>query len=201
MHPTEKGKRTYKYHALITGYDVDLSSCPIEQKDGSYGHNRVSNPIVIDPNWTYNDFEKAGHSIKKEYIKNKSLFDYVYGCRMGNGAKPTQDGSSYFGVGFIHLTGKEQYKNIHNYWNKNYPNDKKNFLGEDIKLLTTDIDVAMKSAMIFWSKIKKLNSLATSKDKVKEVTYRVNGGYNNLQGRERFTKKAYEILEAKKEKK
>ena len=47
-------------------------------------------------------------------LKVQKLFDYVYCCRMGNGAYTTKDESDYFGVGFIHLTGKNMYKSIHN---------------------------------------------------------------------------------------
>ncbi|MDD2896589.1 MAG: hypothetical protein PHG81_11300, partial [Aliarcobacter sp.] len=196
-HPIKSNKKTYKYHALIEGYDVDLSSCPYT--NGDYGHKRVENPIEIDPNWSYANFVSAGYSIKNEYVRSTKLFDYVYGCRMGNGAKLTEDGSDYFGVGFIHLTGKEQYTKIHEKWNQLYPNEPKDFLGEDIQLLKTNVDIAMKSAMIFWTFIKKINDIVKSENDINLVTYTVNGGYNGLDDRVKYTKKAYEVLKNKQE--
>ncbi|MEN8304641.1 MAG: hypothetical protein ABFQ64_11305, partial [Campylobacterota bacterium] len=86
------------------------------------------------------------------------------------------------------------YTTLHTKWNEKYPNDSKDFLGDDITLLKTDVDVAMKSAMIIWE-YQNLNSIAISKTSVKEVSYIVNGGYNGLSKRKIYTKKAYEVLE------
>jgi predicted chitinase len=75
---------------------------------------------------------------------------------MGNGAKSTKDGSTYLGKGFIHITGKNGYKEISTEWNKLYPDDPKEFHGKDINLLEKDVEVAMKASMVYW-KIKGLN--------------------------------------------
>jgi predicted chitinase len=101
---------------------------------------------------------------------------------MGNGAKSTKDGSTYLGKGFIHLTGKKQYKTLSDEWNKLYPNDKKEFHGVDINLLETDVDVAMKASMIYWE-MKKLNNLADKgleQNSVDAVGQIVNGSGKNL---------------------
>ncbi len=113
------------------------------------------------------------------------MFDYVYGCRMGNGKKSTNDGSDYFGVGFIHLTGKDKYKALNTKWNSLYPNDKKDFMGDDISLLKTDVDVAMKASMIIWRYVqRKTNEKAdkgNTNDVITAVTKDVNGGTNGLE--------------------
>jgi len=196
-HPTKSKKQTFRYHDLIEGYDADLSVCT------SYGHNRdVTDPIEVTEvdglaSWTYTEFNKL-YTIKSDYIKSTTLFDYVYGCRMGNGNKATKDGSDYFGVGFIHLTGKSKYKMLHDTWKKKYPDDKKDFMGDDISLLKTDVDVAMKASMIIWvDKTKKTNKNAdvgNTNKAITKVTLDVNGGDNGLEMRKKYTKKAYKVL-------
>lgn len=177
---------------MIEGYNIDFSKCPFGD---------VENSIEANESWTYEQFVAEGYQIKPEFIGKSALFDYVYGCRMGNGAPNTKDGSTYKGLGFIHLTGKDQYKSIENKWNQLYPNDTKYFIGDDVILLSTNVDVAMRASMIFWKYSKNLNEYAKSEsdDDIKKVTYRVNGGYNALDKRIKYTKKAYEVLKSRKE--
>ncbi|NVK63503.1 MAG: hypothetical protein HWE22_02905 [Flavobacteriales bacterium] len=212
-HPTKSGKYTFKYHDLIEGYNATLEceySNPTTKTQKNYGHKRdVENPIEVTKvgdkaSWDYTEFSKT-YSIKSEYIKSKKLFDYVYGCRMDNGDRSTSDGSDYFGVGFIHLTGKSKYKALDEKWKELYPNDKKDFMGDDISLLKTDVDVAMKASMIIWHHVQ--NGTNNKADKgnsdaaITSVTKDVNGGTNGLPERKKFTKKAYEILEEAKKNK
>ena len=199
-HPTQRGKYTFKYHDLIEGYNANCSTCP--HATGNYGHNRdVLNPIAFNLNsdnlaeWSPSQFLSL-YSIKNEYIRNTALFDYVYGCRMGNGAKPTEDGSDYFGVGFIHMTGKSKYINLNRVWNQRYPNDRRNFLGDDVSLLKTNVDIAMKAAMIHWSLVENINDIAINDTNptIRAVTFAVNGGTNGLNDRVAFTATAYRVL-------
>ena len=191
---------TFKYHDLIEGYDSpELTSCPYDT--GGYGHERVSDPISVPKDakerkdWTFDEFSKK-YAIKTKYIRSKKLFDYVYGCRMGNGAMDTMDGSNYAGVGFIQLTGKNSYKEMHDAWNRKYSNDQKDFMGKDITLLTTNIAVAIKASMIFWE-LHKLNAKADKGSNdiaIAKVSKDVNGGVHGLEKRKVYTKKAYEVL-------
>ncbi len=61
----------------------------------------------------------------------------------------------------------------------------------------------MKSAMIFWTLIAKINTIAKSNPNddlvITAVTKLVNGGTNGLDERKKYTKKAFEILKNKKE--
>ena len=208
-HPTNSKKYMFKYHDLIEGYDASLEceySSPKTSSQKNYGHKRdVENPIEVTKkngkaSWSYSEFSKL-YSIKAEYIKDKKLFDYVYGCRMENGKRSTEDGSDYFGVGFIHLTGKNKYKALHEKWNELYPSDTKDFMGNDISLLKTNVDVAMRASMIIWTYVQSgTNEEADKGNKdsvITSVTKDVNGGTNGLEMRKKFTKKAYEVLNKK----
>jgi predicted chitinase len=156
-----KTGKTFKYCDLVEGYTcTNLTSC-----DGTNtGHSDCDSAISVKLTksntcaWEFVNFDST-YNVKSSYISNSTLFDYVYGCRMDNGAKSTQDGSTYLGKGFIHITGKSGYKALSIEWNKLYPNDQKEFHGKDITLLETDVEVAIKASMVFW-KIKNLNSLA-----------------------------------------
>ncbi|MDI9866761.1 hypothetical protein [Flectobacillus longus] len=122
---------------------------------------------------------------------------------MGNGPASTKDGSTFLGKGFIHLTGKGQYQTITSLWNSDSENanNKMEFDGRDIDLLTTNLDVAMKASMYFWQK-KKLNDLADNRIEnidIDKVGGKVNGviypslpyGYDS---RRSITKVAFNIL-------
>lgn len=75
-------------------------------------------------------------------------------------------------------------------------------MGNDISLLKTNVDVAMKASMIIWTHVQKeTNSKAdkgNNNSAITKVTKDVNGGDNGLDMRKKFTKKAYEILKNKK---
>jgi predicted chitinase len=183
--------KTFKYCDLVEGYScTSLSSCPNNSTQN--GHANCDSTIHVAHEggtctWNYATFlqaidsTKVAYTIKSSYVNTPDLFDYTYGCRMENGAKSTKDGSKYLGKGFIHLTGKSQYKTISSKWNELYPTNKKEFHGKDIDSLETNVDVAMKASMIFWD-MKNLNSKAdagtdnTSIDNVGKV---VNGSGKN----------------------
>lgn len=107
--------------------------------------------------------------------KPDKIASKVYGDRMGNGSESTGEGYKYRGRGYIQLTGKSNYQKFGA------------FIGEDIisnpDLVATKY--ALASAAFFFNK----NNLWTTCDKgssesvIKEVTKRVNGGYNGLSDR------------------
>jgi predicted chitinase len=120
---------------------------------------------------------------------------------MDNGDKSTKDGSTYLGKGFIHLTGKYNYKIISQEWNRLYPDDKKEFNGADIGLLETNIAVAIKASMIFW-RLNNLNKKAdkgTSETIIDDIGKVVNGSGesppNGWQTRRSYAKSAFENLD------
>jgi putative chitinase len=114
--------------------------------------------------------------LASEYArKPEKIASRVYGGRMGNGDEPTGEGYKFRGRGYIQLTGKSNYTKFGN------------FIGEDLvsnpDLVATKY--ALASAAFFFNK----NNLWSICDKgsnesiVKEVTKRVNGGYNGLDDR------------------
>ena len=115
---------------------------------------------------------------KPEQIANK-----VYSNRNGNGNEESGDGWKYRGRGFIQLTGKENYKLLSNATKTNYL--------ENPDLLLNEAD-AMVAALWFWN-IKNLN-LYADRDDVKEVTRRINGGYNGLAHRTELLNKYKNIF-------
>jgi predicted chitinase/LysM repeat protein len=209
-HPTIEDKFTFKYHDLIDGYNATLEceySNPSTNSQKGYGHKRdVENPIEVTrvllngkyvASWDYTAFKEL-YTVKSSYTQSKTLFDYVYGCRMENGKKSTEDGSDYFGVGFIHLTGKNKYKALDKKWKELYPDDPKDFMGDDISLLKTNVDVAIKASMIIWTHVQNGTNMEADNGNnnatIKAVTKDVNGGDNGLEMRKGFTKKAFEVL-------
>jgi predicted chitinase len=191
----EKGIKTTfgkkKYCDLFEGYEATTQTeCPNKKLPGC-------EPELEDP------FELDKLTVKKKYICSSSLFDYVYACRMDNGAPSTKDGSTYKGKGFIHLTGKDQYTAISVEWNKLYPNDKKEFHKNDINLLVEDLDVAMKASLIYW-KTKKFNKIADNgidEDNIDKIGKKVNGSGSNLPNgykeRRSYAKLAYTVISPK----
>ncbi|WP_417832769.1 glycoside hydrolase family 19 protein [Terasakiella sp.] len=119
-----------------------------------------------------------------KYARNpEAIANKVYANRMGNGSEESGDGWKYRGRGFIQLTGKENYKLLSNATKTNYL--------ENPDLLLNEAD-AMVAALWFWN-IKNLN-LYADRDDVKEVTRRINGGYNGLAHRTELLNKYKNIF-------
>lgn len=142
--------------------------------------------------------------VKEQYIKSATLFDVTYACRMGNGAIETRDGSIYAGVGFIHLTGKSNYKNVVDEWNIMHPDDQLTLNHELIELAKTDVDLAMKLAMAYW-KMRNVNNYCdnVNNTSILNVSIMINGGQigkttsqdvNGFSARESNTNKANKVL-------
>ena len=107
--------------------------------------------------------------------KPEAIANLVYGGRMGNGDKNSGDGWRYRGRGFLQVTGKINYKAFGDY------------IGVDL-LANPDL-VATKypltSAAWFFEKNKlwTICDEGLHQDIVKQVTKRVNGGFNGLADR------------------
>ncbi|WP_428665474.1 glycoside hydrolase family 19 protein [Runella sp.] len=163
-----------KYCDLYEGFDcVDLDACATEK---AYVKCDGGVPTTKE-------------EIKKKYICSAALFDYVYSCSarkkhsrydLGNGPPSSKDGSTFLGRGFIQLTGKSNYKDLSDAWNKDPENtDNKKYFhkqtseGGHIDELETDLDVAMKASMYYWQ-LRQCNSEADD-DNTAEVTRKVKG--------------------------
>lgn len=141
------------------------------------------------PKYFKTRFDAAAYARKPVQIANK-----VYANRMGNGSEQSGDGWRYRGRGLIQLTGKNNYKA---YQNSGLCNGN---LVEHPEWLA-QYPGALKSAMWFWM-ANNLNEIADKDDGskikgdeiVKQITKRINGGYNGLAQRGYYTRVAKKVL-------
>ena len=112
----------------------------------------------------------------------------VYSNRMGNGDEESGEGWKYRGRGLIQCTGKDLYKTLSDALNVDLINDPDMLLQPPY---------AAMSAGWFWNK-KGLNDLADQNnyEATKEMTKRINGGFNGLDDRIVKIEQAKKILTA-----
>lgn len=105
--------------------------------------------------------------------------------RLGNTPEADGDGQKYRGRGLIQVTGRD-----------NYYACSKALFSDDRLLRTPELleqaEWACKSAAWFWNS-RNLNALADAGD-MKEITRRINGGYNGLEERMEFYDRAKKVL-------
>jgi len=124
--------------------------------------------------------------IANKYARNPDMIaNKVYANRMGNGDEESGEGWKYRGRGLIQCTGKDLYKTLSDALNIDLISDPD---------MLQEMPFAAMSAGWFWNK-KSLNDLADKKD-YKEMTRRVNGGFNGLDDRIAKINKALEVLTA-----
>lgn len=112
--------------------------------------------------------------IASEYErKPEKIANRVYANRMGNGSENSGDGWKYRGRGILQLTGKANYEAFYKETGIDVINNP--------DLLSTDLSVAIKTAVWFWNK-NNLNKFADSKD-ILTCTKRINGGTHGLEDR------------------
>lgn len=106
------------------------------------------------------------------------------------------DGYNFRGRGVIQLTGRSNYTRFQSYYNKHYPNDTKDFLNneEHRKALLDNGKIALLSAVWFWNhtgcyKIADKQTSNNANEIVKQITKKVNGGYNGLDERQKAFKR------------
>jgi putative chitinase len=115
------------------------------------------------------------------------IANIVYANRMGNGDTASGDGWTYRGRGPIQLTGKSNYSAFADAMGL----DKENILANP-KLVSTDKDISLLSAVYFWN-ANKLNQYADSED-LTHMTKIINGGTNGLDERIALYNKCISVL-------
>lgn len=125
-----------------------------------------------------NDAKATQYARKPEQIAN-----CVYANRNGNGNESSGDGWKYRGRSPIQLTGKENYTEYGKKLNVDLVNNPD---------LAAQPEVGFRIAGAFWDN-RNLNSYADKSD-FKVITYRINGGYNHLDERTAYYKKALSVL-------
>lgn len=124
--------------------------------------------------------------IANQYQRQPELIaNRVYSNRMGNGPENSGDGWKFRGRGLIQVTGKD-----------NYLRCSQMLYGDNRLLdepdLLCEVDGAIRSACWFWNS-RSLNDLADVQD-IKEITRRINGGYNGLDDRIARYERALQVL-------
>ena len=98
-----------------------------------------------------------GRANPHDYLRNpEKLANFVYATKNGN--KFTGDGWKFIGRGPIQLTGRDNYIEFQDFYNKLFPNAQLN-LNDHPDLINSTDEIAMLSAMFFckknlWSKLK-----------------------------------------------
>lgn len=109
----------------------------------------------------------------KEHPADKMMIaNIAYENRMGNGPRSTGDGYKYRGRGIFQITGEELY------------DDLSRITGKDLLKqpeLLSEPELAVFSACWYWE-TRNLNELA-DKDKVEDVTRKINGGLSHIDER------------------
>jgi predicted chitinase len=129
----------------------------------------------------------ADDASARPYLLNEQMLaERVYGGRLGNTRKG--DAFRYRGRGFVQTTGRDAYREMGN---------KLQLPLEDNPDLLLDPLVALRAACRTWADNahpgeRTMNTLADC-NKLEALTYRINGGYTNLEGRRTEFVKAWRI--------
>lgn len=128
---------------------------------------------------------KVPNEIAKNIARKPAMIaNSVYADRMGNGNINSGDGWKHRGMGYIQLTGKDNYRSFFQSIGKD-PNS-------DPAEVATKYPLT--SAAWFWS-VNRLNSLADQgENMVDEITKKVNGGTKGLSERIIYFNKFYKLL-------
>ena len=131
-------------------------------------------------NYIYNQDQLMVYGRKPELIAN-----LVYANRMGNGSEESGDGYKYRGRGVIQVTGKNNYTKFSSYVHSNcvmYPE-----LLESKYYWETALWFFEENKL--WKLCDKVNY-----ESIKELTRKINGGYNGLQHRADLTMHFYQLI-------
>lgn len=171
---------TYTDYIILTAAEFDLNSperiaafiSQIGHESGDLRHvvenlNYGVDGLLKTFRKYFNSDNVSQYARKPELIANR-----VYANRMGNGDEDSGDGWKFRGRGLIQITGRENYLEC--------GQDINHDLIEDPSYLETP-EGACRSAGWFWG-YRKLNVFADVGN-IKEVSFRVNGGFNGLQDR------------------
>lgn len=121
--------------------------------------------------------------------KPEKIASRVYGGRMGNGDESTKEGYKFRGRGYIQLTGKTNYQLF------------SIAIGEDLvsnpDLVATKYPLVSAAWFFDKNKLNTISDKGISESTIKELTKRINGGYNGLNHRIYETKRFSQILGVK----
>ena len=139
----------------------------------------ITTPARIEHFLAQTAHESGGGKYVKELASGE---DYEGREDLGN-TQPG-DGSKYKGAGYIQLTGRANYQAF-----ANYIKDPRVMEGVDYVSQHYPF-----SSAGFWWQSNGINELCDSNPTVAQVTKRVNGGYNGLEDREMYYKRAVKVI-------
>jgi putative chitinase len=127
------------------------------------------------------------NQLAKDYERNpQKIASRTYASRLGNSTEPTTEGWKYRGRGYIQLTGKSNYESF------------QKFVGEDLvsnpDLVSTKYPLASAGWFFLKTNLNPISDKGISIDIIKEVTKKINGGYNGLDHRISETNRFAKIL-------
>ena len=122
-------------------------------------------------------------NLEESYARQpEKIANRVYASRMGNGDEASGEGWKYRGRGALQLTGKNNYKAFSEYLNKPELLDNPDVVAEEY---------SFQSALFFFERnnLWSICDKGLDKDTIKQLTKRINGGYNGLDHRIQLTNK------------
>jgi putative chitinase len=128
---------------------------------------------------------QVGHESASLKYMHEIASGAAYEGRADLGNTQPGDGRKFRGHGPIQLTGRLNHQSFFNYINR--PE-----LIDTPEILETDLGLAWKASGWFWMS-RKLNKYA-DEDNVRAITLRINGGYNGLEDRKQYLKRAKEVV-------
>jgi putative chitinase len=160
-----------------------LSQCA--QESGNF--NFVSENLNYSANGLLKTFPSYfNQNNVNEYVyQPQKIANKVYDGRLGNVGP--NDGWLYRGRGYIQLTGHDNYKKFETFINEDLLNNP--------DLVATKYPLTSAGWFFYKNGILAICDLGSSVDVIKQVTKRVNGGYNGLDGRINYFNRFWNSLQ------
>lgn len=148
----------------------------------------ISTPIRVAHFLAQVLHESGGFRYQKELASGKAYDTGRLAINLGNTPEADGDGQLYKGRGLIQLTGRANYKAFQD-WLGGLPKvyDKPELIEQP--------NLAVLAAVFYWDS-RSLNKLADMDD-IKQITKRVNGGYNGLDDRKLILNRAKMVFNIK----
>lgn len=196
---TKAEELTNKYKTLLNKYGVN-TPLRLSHFWGQLEQESGLKPIQENLNYSYdglltyfkNDFDTNSDKVLSNTEKKvaellarkpEQIANFVYANQNGNGGVNSGDGWKYRGRYYIQITGKENYRKLQEDTGIDFLDNPDSHLNETDSLV---------SALWFWNK-NGLNKFADTDD-VKNITKKINGGYNHLKERVEFVNKYKKIF-------
>lgn len=151
-----------EYMQLVKGFPRNEET--VRWLNWIFDYYKIDNPLRVSA-----FLARIGHECLSFTALEEFASGDAYEGKKDLGNTQKGDGRKYKGRGFIMITGKSNYTILSKVYNKDFVNKPE---------LLLESEWAAKTAGWFWN-WKNLNKIADKGD-IKEITRRINGGYNGL---------------------